>query len=44
MQTNITRTIIQRLDPEGNIVGETITTVEEWNDQPEVVEAYGLYL
>lgn len=41
---NITRTIVQRLDDEGNVVGETITTVEEWNDSPAVEETYGLYL
>lgn len=45
MEPNITRTIVQRLDPEGNVVGETITTVEEWNVQPPApTESFGLYL
>lgn len=44
MNPNITRTIVQRLDDNGNVVGETITTVEEWSDSTESEETYGLYL
>ena len=44
MEPNITRIIVQRLDPEGNVVGETITTVEEWNVQTAPTESFGLYL
>ena len=45
MEPNITRTIVQRLDVDGNVIGETITTVEEWNAQPVATpETFGLYL
>lgn len=43
MKPKITKTIVQKLDDEGNIVSEVITTVEERPvDKPD--EHYGLYL
>lgn len=44
MNPNITRTIVQRLDDDGNVVGETITTVETWDADSSEETTYGLYL
>lgn len=43
MNPKIARTIVQKIDPEGYIISETITTVEEHTaEQP--TETFGLYL
>lgn len=43
MKPKITKTIVQKLDEEGNVMSEVITTVEERPvEQP--VETFGMYL
>lgn len=43
MNSKITRTIVQKIDPEGYVISETVTTVEEHTvEQP--TETYGMYL
>lgn len=45
MTNNITRTIVQNLDDEGNTISETVTTVETWDtSEEESPESYGMYL
>jgi len=44
MKPKITKTIVQKLDEEGNVVSEVITTVEERPKQDADDTYYGLYL
>ena len=44
MKPKITKTIVQKLDDEGNVVSETITTVEERPADNKDETVYGLYL
>lgn len=44
MKPTVTRTIVQTLDSDNNVISETITTVEVRPVESAPQEAYGLYL